>query len=759
MKFTNSSRRKILSALIMAPALNALALGTAYAQTDAPEAEEEASAGLADIIVTAERRETKLQETPIAVSVIGGDDLSTRNITSMTDLSAELPNVNINSQAGMTLIAIRGIGLQSTRPGDDSRVAFYVNEAYIPRPFEQSAALFDIERIEVARGPQGTLFGRNATGGAITVTTREPTWSPSGYLNVTAGNYSLLQAEGAISAPITNSLAVRFAGQVIDRGGFGENLFTGKDVNDFSVYSLRGTLQWEPRDDFTAKLIAHYSKEDDAAYVPHIFATVTPGAPMRGETFGGETVLGNERDVATDIDPSNVTETYGVTGKFDLDVSDSISMHTVFAYNYGEHFSIYDTDGTTSYLNTVFLTEISDAYSAETRFDGDFGRLRATVGLYWFYEDEFVENRAVLNSALVGGAFQPVQGVWSFATLKTDAYAAFAQGTFDVTDRLSLTLGVRYSNETRLLLNNSRQSDFSTPYPPLQPHNSAPGFPQNAKLKFDSIDPKVSLNYRFTDDIFAYASFTTGFKSGGYNYGTVADPTDPTNPDKIALFKPEDIKAYEVGIKTSWFDRALTLNVSAFHYDYTNIQTQVQFFTPVTSLQVLNAGGARSCGVEVELNAAPTRNLRIFGSASYLDAEYEEFMTGDGSRPSLGVLDLKGFTIPQSPEYSFNLGASYTIPMGEGDLILRGDYQRVGRTYHTVFNMKRDSQAAYGLANAFITYEQDRWSAGVWMRNITDEFVKQGLSLGSGLLGGGGGYSTGSIAPPRTYGATIGFKY
>jgi iron complex outermembrane receptor protein len=286
------------------------------------------------------------------------------------------------------------------------------------------------------------------------------------------------------------------------------------------------------------------------------------------------------------------------------------------------------------------------------------------------------------------------------------------------------------------------------PYPPLLPIANAAGFPRNLKVGFTSVDPKVSVNYKLTDDIFAYASFTTGFKSGGFNYGSVGDP-----------FLPENIEAYEAGLKTSWFDNRLIANFSLFRYDYSNIQTQVQFFTPVTSLVVLNAAGARNQGVEVEITAAPTRGLRLDASLSLLDAEYTEFVTGDGSRPALGLLDLKGFTIPQSPDYMINLGAAYTLPIGDGDLTLRGEYRRTGRTYYTPFNIARDSQAPYDMANAFLTYDSVHWTAGLWVRNLTDKFVKQGLSLGSGLLGGGGGYSTGSIAPPRTYGVTFGVKF
>lgn len=374
------------SGLLAATAAAALVSGTARAQGANAETGEAAAATavlndqIADIVVTAERRETRLQTTPIAVSVISGSSLQDKKITSVSDLTAILPNVNINTNAGMTEIAVRGIGVQSSRPGDDARVAYYSDDVYIPRNFAQSA-LFDVDRIEVMRGPQGTLFGRNATGGAFSVTSRAPTETASGYLNVTGGNFGLIQTEGAISGPLSDTLGVRVAEQTVDRGGFGKNLYTGNDINDLRTQSLRATALWKPSGTFTAKLIGNYHRQNDASYQQHIFAPVTPGALLLGQVQGGTAIIGNHRDVVSDIDPSNQVETYGATLNLHLVASSAISMEAIFNYQDGHHFINYDTDGTEMFNNSVFLTENSKSLSIEYHINGDYSQFHWTAVL------------------------------------------------------------------------------------------------------------------------------------------------------------------------------------------------------------------------------------------------------------------------------------------------------------------------------------------------------------------------------------------
>lgn len=731
----------LCGAALMASASALLVGQPAFAQSETT---------LGDIVVTAERRETNLQETPIAVSVVSGLDLETEQISNVLDLSTSLPNVNVNMYGGMTFIAVRGIGLTSNQPGDDPRIAFYADDVYLARPFSASSSFFDVERVEVLRGPQGTLFGRNATGGAFSVISRRPTDDPSGYLNLTLGNYDLVQVEGAIGGPIVETLSGRLAFQTRDRAGYGENIFNGEDVDDDHEYSLRGSLRWAPTDRFEANLIANYHRRDDSAGAFHVFETVTPGALLTGENFGGETIRGESRDVANDVQVENFTEIFGITGTAELDLTDAISLKTILSYQDSYHNNVYDADGTSAFMSHVTLPDDAEQHSAEVQLHGDYDRLNWTIGLFYFNEEEYAENHSILNRGLFGGPNQPVAGIWKTATLSTEAWAIYGQGTYDITDRLSLTLGVRYSSEEKLDTNDTRQADFATPYDPTAPINPLPGFPRNLAATFDSIDPRVSLQYNFADDVFAYASYTTGFKSGGYNFGSTQ-----------SNYNPEEITAYEVGLRSSWWDSRLRFNATAFRYDYTDIQQQVIQFTPVSSTNIINAAGAETTGVEVEFAALPTDSLELDATFAWLNAEFTEFVTGDPARPSLGLLDLAGNQLAQSPEYSIHLGAAYTWNLSGGELTLRGEFERIGRTYFTPYNLERDSQEPYNWVNAFLTFnsEDSHWSASLWARNLTDVYVRNGVFTQSGLFGGGGGYSQGSSSPPQTFGVTVGYNF
>ena len=278
-----------------------------------------------------------------------------------------------------------------------------------------------------------------------------------------------------------------------------------------------------------------------------------------------------------------------------------------------------------------------------------------------------------------------------------------------------------------------------------------PGFPRTLDASFRKATPHVSLNYNVTDNIFTYFSFSTGFKSGGFNYGSATDPE----------FLPETIHAYELGLKSSWLDHRLQVNVALFDYDYTNIQVPVLTFTPVSAYNIVNAASSTDNGVEFELIAEPIPALRVDVSAAADEAKFANFVSGDPSRPELGLINLRGNWLPEAPKFTLNIGAQYTWNVPHGDLTVRGEYQRIGEIFFTAFNTDQDSQGAYNWVNAFVTYKLDgsHWTATLFGRNLTDTFVKQGVFDQSGLLGGGGGYTQGGLLPPRTFGGTLSYRF
>jgi iron complex outermembrane receptor protein len=748
MKFTR------LHAVLLASAALVSGPGIAHAQDQPGQGQQaEDPDRLDEIVVTAERRETSLATTPIAVSVLGGEDLEKRQVRSVLDLATSLPSVNMSTFGGQAQISIRGLGLSVLKPGDDGRVAFYSDGIYVSRPTAQLASFFDIERVEVLRGPQGTLFGRNATGGAFSIITRKPAPDDSGYLNVTAGNYGLFETEGALNAALSDKLSARLAFKTVSRNGFGTNLATGKDIDDAHQRAVRLSTLWEPSSDLSVEIVGSHYRHKEAGSNYTAFSTVTPGAQLVGQAFGGK-ILFNSRDAYLDTEPYDSAEVTSLSGNATWKLADGFSLKLLSGYVHTNHAFVSDADQTSFNLGSSNQFERSKQFSSELQLLGELPRLHWVAGLYYFHERDYVENTAPLSKALFGtGPFalrDPTlaQGAVSFATLVTDAYAAYGQATYDITDRLSVTAGLRYSSEHRQDLNDTRQFDITRSYPPRLPLILAAGFPRNLSANFDSLDPKFSIEYKATDDIFLYASYTTAFKSGGFNWSST----------QFAI-QPEDITAYEGGIKTSWLDHRLTVNLSAFKYDYKDIQTTVVTFVPNTQILVLNAASAGIKGAEIELNALPAPGLRLDATFSFLDARFRKFATGDSSRPTLGVLNLSGNWLPQTPRYSLNLGIQYAAEIGAGKLTPRIEYQAVGKTYYTPFNLENTAQKPYGITNAYISFEHGNWTATAFVRNLTNEKVASGLFNQSGIFGGGGGYISGRLLPPRTYGLTVGYDF
>jgi iron complex outermembrane receptor protein len=710
------------------------------------------SDGVPDIVVTAERTETALQRTPAAVTVINGDALKQKQIVSILDLNAILPNVGVGvGLGGQAQIAIRGIGYSEILPGGDPRVAFYVDGIYVPRPSATLSAFYDVDRVEVLRGPQGTLYGRNATGGAFNLLTRAPTRETSGYFDVTAGNYNLIEMQGALSGPISETVSARVAFQKIDHGGWGENLVTGNAVDNQHSVSVRGKLRWDISPTARIDVSANFHREDDRNYALHYFGQGQPNIPLAMDALGFPT-LSFSRDLNGNTDTANNRKSFGTSVRGTFDLSGHLTLVTSASYDRLKSGVVNDGDGTPFFAVQTEQSDNSRSYSGEVQLLGKFDRLQFVTGLYYFYEESAPQNRAPINAILVGGPDFVGQGALQTSLLKTNSFAIYGQFTFDVTDKLSITAGGRYGREKKSDIGDFFQFDESRPYPPFQlPLIPLPGFPFTQHKTVSAFKPKLSVNYKLTPEIFLYATYQEGFKSGGFNYGS-ARPN---------YYAPETIKDYEGGIKFSMFDRKLQGSLSGFYYQYKNIQTQVLQpdlsggFTDVIAFT--NAAGARIYGSEIELVARPVRAVTLDLSASALNAEFTDFFNKDATEPGLGTQNLRGKKVPQSPSYKVNLGAAYTLELPAGALTLRGEYQRVGKTNFSVFNSPALQQKAYGMGNAIITYKAngDHWSATAFIRNIGNVFTKSGLFNQSGLLGSG---VIGSNGPPRTYGVTIGYK-
>lgn len=733
--------RNAYRGLLMACCLAPVSFASASAQQ-----ESRAPQGLIDdIVVTAQKRSQSLQDVPIAITAMSGDTLADRQINSVENLSSIAPGVDFGTYGGIARIAVRGIGFDTINPGSEGRVAYHLDGVYISRPSATLGTFFDIERMELLRGPQGTLYGRNATGGSINLIARKPTDEMEGYVRASYGNYDAITVEGAVGGPITDTIGFRIAGKTLDRDGYGTNIVTGNDIDDAKQRAFRGMLSFD-LEGASILLSADYSHEDDNAYGNHYFGPGNAFVTPLGLTLGG-VVADDPRDIANDRDPTNNREVWGITADVTIPIGDA-TLKSITAYRNSEYHTFTELDQTSLEIAPFLFDEDAEQISQEFQLSGQFGDVDYILGAYYFDEKITGGSHIPMSLRVVGVPVDTLfVGYKAFGDTHTKAAAGFGQVDIPVTDRLTLTLGGRYSWEKKKI-DDYLQFDLAQVY--------VPGDPPVILLsrQDSSVDraftPKVGLEFDLDDEVMTYLSVSKGFKSGGFNLG-----------DAEPAFKPEEIWAYEAGMKGTWADGRLRVNASAFYYDYTNIQVSKVVGETVL---VENAASSEIYGLETEITFVPVENLQVDVATSWLHTKFKDFTTGDPARPELitpenpeGLIDLAGNQLTQAPEFSINAGMQYTWhDVLDGSLTLRGELTYQDRIYFTPFNTDAVSREPNTKYNAFLTYDNDVWTATLYGRNLGDRTTVANSLINSGLVGF---TISGSMDPPRTYGLQIGRRF
>ncbi|MBL4895071.1 MAG: TonB-dependent receptor [Emcibacter sp.] len=693
-----------------------------------------------DIVVTAQKSSENLQTVPIAITAMSGDKMARRQINGIEGLSSISPNVDFGTYGGVARLAVRGIGFDTINPGAEGRIAYHLDGVYIGRPSATLGTFFDIERVEVLRGPQGTLYGRNATGGSVNVIARQPTEELEGYIRAGYGNYNAVTFEGAVGGSLNDIIGFRIAGKTLDRDGYGKNIITGNDIDDAKQRAFRAIVTFD-LEDFQIKLSADYSHENDNNYGNHYFGPGNAFITPLGIELGG-LVADSPRDIANESDPKNDREFWGISSEIEFMVSD-ITVKSITSYRDSMYRVDTELDQTSYPISTFIFDEEAEQFSQELQISGQLANTRFILGAYYFDEKITGGTHIPLSLRALGAPSDVIlDGYHVSGNTHTQALAGFGQINIDLSDRTVLTLGGRYSWEKKDI-DDYFQFDLVRAYIPGQA--PLPVFTRQDSSSNTAFTPKIGMEFILTPDVMLYASISKGFKSGGFNLG-----------DLEPAFQPEQIWSYETGLKGTWVDGRLRVNGSAFYYDYTNIQVSK---VVGTSVIIENAASSEIYGIEAEITAIPVNNLQIDIAASWLQTKFKDFTTADPARPELitpanplGEVNLSGNQLTQAPKFSVNAGIEYTWDIEDASLTLRGELKYQDRIYFTPFNIDAVSREPNTKFNAFLTYSNDIWTMSLYGRNLSNSTTVANSLVNSGLVGFP---VSGSIDAPRTYGIQI----
>jgi iron complex outermembrane receptor protein len=604
-------RSRTLIATAIAAALSAATAGTASAQ-DAPSA-----GGLDEVTVTAQRREQSLQDVPIAISAFSADQLTVRNIVDTYDLVRNVPNLTGNANVGVgtsSSLYIRGIGNAESIATFDVPVGTYVDDVYISRQNQNNFGMFDVERIEVLRGPQGTLFGRNTTGGAINIVMRKPGTEQKGYVEAGVGRFGLKQVRASVDVPISDRLLTKFSGYKLEDDGFATQLSTGIDFNDRDALGGRVDLRFLPTDSLTADLVVEYIDDRNTN-----FLNVVQGDDRRiiNNRLVQGALVGTFTGRKATLRPGNEADTTAVTLNLKWDISDSLSLSSITGYRDTNHEFLVDSGGELPRVTTTRgftpLANIGSHEQTSQEFKLNGTALSDTLtwvaGAFWLTEDN-VTDFANANTVATTGAFS----VAADRTMKNglDTYAFYAQGDWQFADRWTATLGLRYTDEKK---------DFTIDRNPgaagaalSTAAVAAAGIP--LELNQQVWTPRVALNYELNNDVSFFVSATNGFKSGGWPARAVANSA-------FIPFEPEKVWAYEAGLRSQFFDDRLRMNVTAFYSITDDIQIPARIdFNGVQISTTSNPADMKNTGIEVDAEWVPTENFTLFAGLGIQNAEY-----------------------------------------------------------------------------------------------------------------------------------------
>ena len=685
---------------------------------------------LEDTVVTATKTgATKIQETAMAISAFSDEALKNSHSFKLSELSQYIPNAQIDVSGGIYTIArLRGIGSTNAWIGGAQNVGFYLDGVYLPKGYGGDLDFFDIERIEVLRGPQGTLYGRNSTAGAINIITKNPTDELDFAIGLEVGNDNLRRVDFTISNPIfKDKLKARFSLADSEQDGMLDNL-VGPDFMDKDFTNLRGKIQFTPRENIDIMLAGDYNTSESRGHGSKLLIDYAGLIPM-GELQGIPRSVMVPRDfwtVANNGGGVQDQDIWGVSATATIGLTSQITLKSITSYRENERDYSIDIDATPlALVESNNMGQKTTQTTQEIQLDGSWNKIKWVLGGFYFHlRDEFPNAFARLDNVAPGL-------IMTYdVDHKTDGWAMYGNVDYFLTDRLTFGAGLRYSYDEQKF-DFKRQANFIIPPDAWK-----------EKESFDDLSPKFMVSYRFAEDFLGYASASKGFKSGTFF------PFQPPGIDRAV--DSEELWSYEVGVKTDWFDKRLRANATLFYWDYESMQAEGWY---QNFAALYNADGAEGKGFELELLARPIPALTLNFALSHLVTEYKDLVIVDQVTQEL--INVKGNDLIISPEWKINVGGNYVIPMGKyGYLSMGADLNWTDEQYTESTNNDLSVIDDYIVVNARARFETNdgHWRVEVYGKNLTEEeyYASKGFN---------GMAVTGFAGLPRSYGVELAYRY
>lgn len=789
-------RQGLAAGVVAATIAEILIVSPAFATTDEPapeppvqQASQPSFAQLGDIVVTARRREERAQDVPIALTVIGGEQLDKTNTYNVGQLTQSAPSVQLlSSNPRNTAITIRGIGASYGLANDglEQGVGIYVDQVYYARPATATLDFVDLDQIEILRGPQGTLFGKNTTAGALNITTRNASFTPSGTAEVSVGSLGFVQAKATVTGPIVDDvLAGRLSLVSTRRDGTLDNVRIGRDQNDQHSFALRGQLLWTPTEKLTVRAYGDWNRQL-LECCTQVFvtagATLKPLAQQYAALAAGRGYAvpsTNPYDRLVDVDGDIQADQWQAGGSLivDYDFGDLL-FTSISAYREWDWEPANDRD----YIGLDIVRQSAnpshqDQTSQEFRLSSvGNNRIDWVGGLYYFNQTvatdgvtEWGRDAAYwLLAAGTPDALLDGYKAFNVSSIETTSYAVFGQATWNVTDRLKVTPGLRYTHEEKTgQYELTVEGGLVTTDATLISRRLGIARPQfyQAEISDGSLSGQVAVSYELAPDILTYVSYARGFKSGGINMAGLPTTAAGLPALTAAEVRPEAVTTWELGLKTQFFDRRITANLAAYSTEIEDFQANVVDAGPGALRGYLaNVELVEIKGVELDLNARPTEAIDLYANLAWTDGEYTSFKNGPCPLELVGtstaVCDLSGKDLPGVSPWAFAVGGELHGPgrvLGLNGEVFAGADVSYRSTYNSDAAVSRYTEIeGYGLLNLRAGFRSDAgWDAFVWVKNALDEDYLQFVSVQTG----NSGLVIGNPGDERTVGFTLRATY